>query len=136
MKKNLFIICTGLIFASAFGCAQAAMQNIPPEVQAMLLDRASAQAKLYKPTWQKLYTCTPSKTDDGSLIIYGRSQDKQCHFKYSKFDCHLPSNIVKQYASAGIKNLDELSNGNFAANTEENDFMDKIHNTPEYCTIK
>lgn len=132
MKK--IFLTSFLILLSSVCTVNAEIQSVPEEVKAMLYEKASEQAKLYRPTWEKLYTCTPSKTEDGSLIINGKDQYGKCRFKNSKYTCAVPMKLVKQYASAGLKGLGDISNGKFATKTDENDFMDKIHN--EYCVAK
>ncbi len=134
MKKIFLGITIFSIILSAICTANAEIKSLPPEVQAMFFDRASEQAKIYRPTWEKLYTCSVAKTGDGALIINGKDQYGNCRFRQSKYTCAVPMKLVKQYASAGLKGLDDIANGNFATRTDENDFMDKIHN--EYCTVK
>ncbi len=134
MKKQLFIATA--IITLLTGGIFAAEQNIPPEIKAMLLDKASRQAQNYIPAWEQLYSCTPAKTDDGSLIVYGKLPNKKCHFKNSKYNCRVPLDITQQYASAGLKELKEISVGNFSTTSAENDFMDKIHNNEAYCVTK
>lgn len=137
MKKNLCKFIVGLLIISACSIGNAMANNNPlsPEMQKFLLEGASAQALVYKPVWEKLYTCTPDRTSDGVLQIIGNTSDKKCHFKHSNFECKLPSDITKQYAAAGIKSLEDIANGQFEDRTDENDFMDKVHNNPEYCII-
>lgn len=138
MKKNLSTIIAGLLIALTCGCGTAMANGNPfsPEMQKLLLEGASAQASVYKPVWEKLYTCTPDKTADGVLQIIGHTPDQKCHFKHTKYECRLPLDLTKQYAAAGIKSLDDIENGNFATDTAENSFMDSIHNNSEYCTSK
>lgn len=132
MKKTFLI--SFIIILSAFCAVKAEMPQMTMEVQTMLLERSMDQAKLYRPSWEKLYTCTPAKTYDGVLIINGKDQYGNCRFKHSKYTCAVPMKLNKQYASAGLKSLDDIANGNFATKTDESDFMDKIHN--EYCVVK
>lgn len=134
MKKQLFIATA--IITLLTGGIFAAEQNIPPEIQVMLLNKASQKAQNYIPAWEQLYTCTPAKTDDGSLIVYGKLPNQKCHFKSSNYNCRVPLDITQQYASAGLKELREIYAGNFSTNSVENDFMDKIHNNEAYCITK
>ncbi len=139
MKKMLFMVIAGIVavICGSFGIAQANGEDLfTPNMQNLLLEGASARALVHKPVWEKLYTCTPDRTSDGVLEIIGTAADGRCQFKHVKYECALPPDITKQYAAAGIKSLEQIADGNFETNTAEGDFMDKIHNNPEYCTAK
>ena len=136
MKKKIFMIVAGLVILSAYCGVNAAPSVIPPEVSGRILDKIMETAEAQKLTWKQLYTCTRGKTPEGSLIIYGKAGNGLCHFKHSNYDCKLPSNVLKQYAAAGLKSLEEISSGKFSTVSLEDEFMDKIHNNPQYCSVK
>lgn len=139
MKKKLLVIFAGIVILFGCGYGVSANEDIDfaaPSMQSFLMEGASARALVYKPVWEKLNTCTPDKTTDGVLQIFGMTPDRRCHFKHAKYECKLPLNLTKQYAAAGIKSLERIADGNLETMTEEDNFMEKIHSNPEYCTAK
>lgn len=136
-NKFLKITAVSVMCMCVFiGIAKANEEGFANNFATSLLEAAQAQAKLYRPVWNKMLTCTPGRTADGALIIFGMSQNNRCHFKYSKYNCRVPLGTTKNYAMAAIKSLDEIANGNFSTSTPENDYMERIHNNPEYCIEK
>lgn len=138
MRNNfLKFSATAIICLCGFSTISQANQGVYNEEYALkMLDAAQAQAKLYKPVWQQLYTCTPAKTNDGALIVYGKTSNNKCSFKLSKYNCNLPFETNREYAAAGIKSLEDIEQGNITSSSPENEYMEKIHNNPLYCTIK
>lgn len=96
---------------------------------------AKEQAKVMLPIWEKATKCTPAKSNDGSLQVYGR-ENKMCHIRYSHNDCYLPDSVLKKYTKAAIKHINNTLAGNCDPFSAESMYMQSVQNNDKYCKIK
>lgn len=96
---------------------------------------AQAQAKVMLPLWEKASTCTPVKSNDGQLEVYGKENGK-CHIRYVKNDCYLPNNVLKKYTKSAIKNINDTLAGKPNVLNKETRYMDSIQHDKTYCQVR
>ncbi len=135
MKKIKIILTIVLLTAGVSGIACAKDKNSGDMFRQGYLQGAQQQAKVMLPVWEKAAKCTPVKSNDGSLQVYGR-ENNLCHIRYSHNDCYLPDNVLKKYTKAAIKHINDTLEGNCDLFSPENKYMESIQNNENYCKIK
>ena len=135
MKKIKIILTIVLLTAGVSGIACAKDKNSGDMFRQGYLQGALQQAKVMLPVWEKAAKCTPVKSNDGSLQVYGR-ENNLCHIRYSHNDCYLPDNVLKKYTKAAIKHINDTLDGNCDLFSPENKYMESIQNNENYCKIK
>lgn len=138
MNKNIKNILTiSLIILSLSGIAFA--KNVDTKADDIFMQGfiagAQAQAKIMLPLWEKATTCTPVRSNDSLLQVYGKENGK-CHIRYAKNDCYLPDKVLKKYTKAAIKNINDTLDGKPNTLTEETRYMDRIQNDSQYCQVR
>ena len=112
MKKNIKTVMVVSLLAFSIGSAVIAKDKTADDIFWQgFSEGAKQQAKVMLPVWEKAATCTPAKSNDGSLQVYGR-ENKLCHIRYSHNDCYLPDKILKKYTKAAIKHINNTVEGN------------------------
>ena len=107
MKKNIKTILTISLLAVSVGCAATAKEKTTDNIFWQgFTQGAQEQARVMLPIWEKAAKCTPVKSNDGSLQVYGR-ENKLCHIRYSHNDCYLPDSILKKYTKSAIKYIND-----------------------------
>ena len=136
MKKNIKTILTISLLTVSLGCAATAKDKTTDDIFWQgYTQGAQQQAKVMLPIWEKAAKCTPVKSNDGSLQVYGR-ENKLCHIRYSHNDCYLPDSILKKYTKSAIKYINDTLAGNFDPFSPESRYMESIQNDDKYCRIK
>lgn len=136
MKKNIKTVMVVSLLVFSIGSAVIAKDKTADDIFLQgFSEGAKQQAKVMLPVWEKAATCTPAKSNDGSLQVYGR-ENKLCHIRYSHNDCYLPDKILKKYTKAAIKHINNTVEGNCDPFSAENRYMQSIQNNEEYCKIK
>ena len=136
MKKNLKTVLIIPLLVMSFGCVSYAKDKTVNDVFRQGYSQgAKEQAKVMLPIWEKAATCTPAKSNDGSLQVYGK-EDGKCHIRYSHNDCYLPDNVLKKYTKAAKKHINNTLEGNCDPFSSETRYMQSIQNDEQYCKIK
>ena len=136
MKKNIKKVLTvSLLTLCLCSSAMAKDKTMEDIFRQGYTQGAKEQAKVMLPIWEKATKCTPAKSNDGSLEIYGK-ENGQCHIRYSHNDCYLPDKVLKKYTKAAIKHINNTLAGNCDPFSAETRYMQSVQNNEQYCKIK